>query len=117
MEKFNFLQKIDGLKHSLEESQVLEIYSEAETLIGGFEETISYLKDDIKDRESKIEDLKEDVEGLEEQLQEAETLSSFVLDDNHNNIRTISCFESIFNNLDYIPIEELETIVKKYAVL
>lgn len=81
------------------------------------EKFIEMANEVFKEFEDKIESLKEDIEELEEQVKEAESISSFTIEGDHDNIRTVSCLESIFKNLDYIPIEELETIAKKYAVL
>jgi len=118
MKKFNFLQKLDNLKEFIGEGQVVEIYTEAEEIFGDLNEEIKGLKNDVKEKDSEIDDLKEEIEGFEERIKEFDSEPIFQFDNQmHNNIRTIGALEDLFKNLDYVPVDEIETLVKKYAVL
>lgn len=118
MSKEKFIKSLEGISEEfVSEEKANDLLDMANEVFEEFEDEIERLESDLKEKDSKIDDLKGEIEALVEELEESESISSFVIEGNHKNIRITSCLESIFKNLDYIPIDELETIVKKYAVL
>lgn len=75
-------------------------------------EKISFLTSELDDAEYSVRQLSEEVEGLQEIVDEGR----FTLTKEQNNLRTSSCFEKLFNNLDRIPINELEELTEKYSL-
>lgn len=119
MSKEKFLKSLESISEQFVcEEKVNDLIEEVNSVFEEFEDKIEEIESDVKEKDEKIDNLKDEVGELEGVIEEIESLPKFNIDNEmHNNIRTVSCLESIFNNLDYIPIEELETIVKKYAVL
>lgn len=76
------------------------------------------LQDALESHEKEITKLNEENESLQGEIEELnEGLKIQIPEGIHNNIRTMSCIESLINNLDYVPINELEQLVSKYAVI
>ena len=114
MNKFEFLQKIDSLKDCADESRVLELYKEAEDIFEEYDDEIQDYKSDISRLAKKNEDLDEEIECLEKQVEELESDSPFILEGVHDNIVTKLTVENLFENLDHIPVAELESFINKY---
>jgi hypothetical protein len=118
MENFKFLQKIDNLKLFLNEEQVLELYNEAEDILKSYEDKIEGLKEINSDKNAQIKSLKDDISYLGATVFEFESMPNFKLrKETHNNIRTITALESLFSNIDYIPVLEIENLVEKYKAI
>lgn len=114
MDKHEFLKKIDSLKDCAADTRVLELYEAAEEIFGEHEDEIRDLKSDINNLDEKNDDLRDDVRSLERQVEELEKDSRFTLDGMHDNIATELVIKSLFENLDHIPISELESFINKY---
>lgn len=118
MENFKFLQKIDNLKLFLNEEQVLELYNEAEDILKSYEDKIESLKEINSDKNEQIKSLKDDISELEETVFEFESMPNFnIRNETHNNVITITALESLFSNIDCIPILEIENLVEKYKAI
>lgn len=106
--------KIEGLKTENNTESVVKIISEVEDLFDDlemFEDEIDDLKDEIKDKKSEISDLEDEISELEDK-------NPIEFDKQmHNNLRTQSVLEDLLNNIDYIPIAELEEFVTKHRKL
>jgi len=75
----------------------------------------SDLRDDVKKLKSRIEDLEEETECLEEQLEEKSDCFEYPQGFD-NNIVVVGVLESLFENMDRIPISDLEDFVNKYSI-
>jgi len=95
-------------------------------LLEGFEEDfdcdIEEVVDFINEQEEKIEklerkvsDLEEETECLEEQLEEKSGYFEYPQGFD-NNIIVVGVLESLFENMDRIPISDLEDFVNKYSI-
>lgn len=71
----------------------------------------------IGELEQTIEDKDSEIEGLEEIVSDFESEpDGYILEDHQNNLRTSTCLEELFENIDRIPIQELEELVNKYKL-
>lgn len=102
MDKHEFLKKIDSLK---EATELLLDHSETE---------IRNLKSENTRLSEKLEEAEETIEFLEEDIEKTEQDSRFILEGIHDNIVTELVIKSLFENLDHIPISELESFINKY---
>jgi len=57
--------------------------------------------------------LEKAIEGLQDEINQLEK-TNFILDGAHANIRTQTAIEDLFDNLDYIAIEDLETFINTH---
>jgi len=102
MDKHEFLKKIDSLK---EATELLLDHSETE---------IRNLKSENSRLSDKLQEADETIECLEEDIEKTEQDSRFILEGIHDNITTSLAMENLFENLDHIPISELESFINKY---
>ena len=114
MKKFEFLDKINSLQDCAEESRVLELYQAAEDIFDEHDDEIRDLKSEINSTEEKNDDLRDEVRSLEREVEELVQDSRFTLEGIHDNISTELVMESLFENLDHIPITQLESFINKY---
>jgi predicted RNase H-like nuclease (RuvC/YqgF family) len=116
MDTFNFMQKLNALANTTPtEDEIISLYTEAEELFEEYDDNISDLKSEIKDKDDEIDTLED---GLIEKDKEISELSGgFHLEGLHTNIRTQSAIEELFDNLDYIPIDEIENFVNTHKKL
>ena len=102
MKKHDFLKKIDSLK---EATELLLDHSETE---------IRNLKSENTRLSEKLQEAEETIECLEEDIEKSEQDSRFILEGIHDNIATELVIKSLFENLDHIPISEIESFINKY---
>lgn len=102
MKKHEFLKKIDSLK---EATELLMDQSETE---------IRNLKSENARLSEKLDEAEKTIESMEEDVEEQERSNRFILEGIHDNITTEMVIESLFGNLDFIPIAELESFINKY---
>lgn len=80
--------------------------------IKGLKSEIKQLSGIISRQTDEIEELTDEISGLEERIDELQ--KDFSLEGIHANLRTQTAIEELFDNLDYIPITELETFVNTH---
>ena len=102
MKKHDFLKKIDSLKEA------------TELLLDQSETEIRNLKSENTRLQEKLDEADETIESLQEDIEKTEQDSRFVLEGIHDNISTELVMQSLFENLDHIPIPELESFINKY---
>ncbi|MDB0600299.1 hypothetical protein PL373_13295 [Tenacibaculum maritimum] len=91
-----------------------ELQKEVDTL----KDEVKELEDSVEVKDQEISDLEDEVEGLEEQVSELQSNEPFIIDGTpYDNLRGKMVFEKLFGNLEHVPINELESLVEKYAVL
>ena len=78
-------------------------------LTGDLIEKITSQKQEIDDQQEEINDLKGELDNLNDK-------ETFELTKLQNNLRTASCIQQLFDNLDRIPISELENLTEKYSL-
>ena len=92
--------------------------AELQKEVDSLKEDVKELEDQIESKDQEISDLEDEVDGLEEQVSELESNEPFIIDGTpYDNLRGKMVFEKLFNNIDYLPIDELETLVQKHEVL
>lgn len=102
MKKHEFLKKIDSLKEA------------TELLLDESDTEIRNLKKENSNLSKKLEDAEETIECLEEDIKTTKQDSRFILEGIHDNIITEAVIESLFENLDHIPITELESFINQH---
>ena len=80
--------------------------------IKDFKVTIKYLEDKIEDLKDDKYNLENEIDDLEEEIEELK--KGFHLEGLHANNRTQTAIEELFNNLDYIPIAEIENFINTH---
>lgn len=86
-------------------ADLLTKIGELEVISENLESKISEQNDEIEELEGELNDIEEDEDSF-----------NFELRKDQNNLRNISCLEELFENLDRIPINELEELVNKYKL-
>lgn len=82
------------------------------------EKEIKDLEAKLKSKEIKITNLKDENDEFVDRIEELESNEPFCIDGTtYDNLRGKMVFEKLFSNLQYLPIDELETLVQKHAVL
>ena len=114
MKKHEFLQKIDSFKDCTVEPRVLEVYEAAENLFEEYEDEIKSLKDEISTLNEEVADLKYAEIEMRNEIAELSGESHFELEGIHDNIVTEMVIESLFENLDHIPVTELESFINQH---
>ena len=81
-------------------------------------QTIAQLRQDNLELKSKLRKAEDDLHFLNEELQECESKKVFTNSNTpYENLRGDMVLEKLFSNLSYIPINALESLVEKYAVV
>lgn len=118
MTKFKFLRELEStLRDLLPEEKVLEICTQAEDVFSEYEDDISTRDEDIKSLNRELKTAKADCEQFQEDILQLEGEDRFVIPARHDNMITKGVMTDLFNNLDYIPVPELETLINKYKVV
>lgn len=90
---------------------------ESKELAKTINESVDELLVKISDLYEKIELKDDDIKDLEnelEELRQEDHTPQFEIEEHQNNLRTTSCLEKLFDNLDRIPIAELEELTEKH---
>lgn len=89
-------------KHPKLPSEVVKTLKEQDVKIKRLEQKNELLKDENDDLQSAVDQL----EG-----------GSFKLEGHHANLTTQSAIEQLFNNLDRVPIQDLQNFLNQYPTL
>ena len=85
---------------------------ELEAEIRDLESENKRLESKIDDKDNEIDELQDDIFENEKEIDQLK--QGFHLELIHANVRTQSVIEELFDNLDYIPIAELEKFINNY---
>ncbi len=114
MKKNEFLKELEQISDEfVNESWANQLYEKAEAVFEDLEDTIENFKSDLKDKEQEIESLNSDLEESQIELNRKST-HGFEVSGIHDNIVTVGVLESLFRNIEYIPIQKLEEFINQY---
>lgn len=115
MDEFKFLHEINNLQSKgLSEADTLDIYEKAEQAFESLKEDIEDLRRDKDNLEERVRDLKDELTEAQNEIDGYESEPGFLLEGVHDNIITAGVIESLFENLDDIPVLELEKFINQY---
>lgn len=119
MSKDKFLKNLEGIScEFVDESWADTLFTQAEEVFLDYEEEIKELNEKLDDVEKEKDDLADELSESEQRINELEENEMFSLEGTpFNTLRYKLALDSLFENLAYIPIEELENLTQKHAVL
>lgn len=79
------------------------------------DEKIQILQDENRKLSSEIDSLEDKIDSLESEVLEKEECP-YIVPKEHQNIRMESALEGLFNNLNYIPVSEIEKLVHNFGI-
>lgn len=115
-----FIKDLESVvDETVSEKQVLAMIEKAEEIFDEYEADIKEFEDDLKLANEQKDDLKDELEELQDRVLELETEvpNAFHLEGFHNNIVTQSTIQQLFDNLDRIPIQDLQNFLNNYPQL
>lgn len=99
------------------EDTLLNVYNEieekAEPVFEDIDDSILEYKREISELKEQVQDLKDEIEGIEERNAELEP-NSFELPKHLENIVFKSALDSLFENIENIPVSELEEFINRF---
>lgn len=114
MDQFKFLNKIDSLKGRIPDNEVIELYDNAEEVFGNFKDEIRYLERENENLKEENEELEDQIDDNQDEIADFQSRDIFQIQPHNQNIVMMSLLEEFFNNLDFIPKSEIESLINKY---
>jgi predicted nuclease with TOPRIM domain len=119
MSKAEFLTRLEGISEEfVTPTEASELYDAAEEIFQELEDENKELTSEKETLKGEVKDLEVEIEGYEEQVSELQDMQMYGIEGSpFDNLRGKMVFDKLFENLKYIPVDELESLVQKHAVI